>query len=33
MWVLGVAELKQLVWFCVLLEMFVAQGEHPLHRE
>lgn len=20
-------------WFCVLLETFVAQGEHPLHRE
>lgn len=30
--VLGAAS-AQGSWFCVLLEMFVAQGEHPLHRE
>ena len=32
MWVLGPAK-AQGSWFCVLLEMFVAQGEHPLHWE
>lgn len=30
--VLGAAT-SQGSWLCVLLEIFVAQGEHPLHRE